>query len=364
MGKHLSRISFPVVTVAALGAAQTSVLAADEVLPRMAVPMGATSYPLEALAANQEGTAVIELTIGPDGAVTHVEMREPTGYPLLDDAALITVRAARLSDPPTTLEGVPTTARVLADVTWTLPLESAEMYMLPDLPGGTDIYPGDTVVEPSHGDHGNSIGINDYPYGALRRGETGKTVLRILVGRDGLVSDVRIEGSSGYPNIDEASANAVRRFRYDAGTVNGQPSSMWVSQVISFQIFDAPILGCQGVPSISQQHRRQPTAALEESAKYERYTKVNQEGVIEESLLLTDQGWMRLNDELLAEMNARANYGRISFHSEHNGIPQCWFYDGVNPMLTGEPSSRAINDSPNHESPWGDLPPVPPSWQR
>ncbi|WP_309477004.1 energy transducer TonB [Trinickia acidisoli] len=52
-------------------------------------------YPAKAKRLEQEGTVVVRLTIGTDGAVKAAHVVQSSGYPLLDDAALASIRAGR-----------------------------------------------------------------------------------------------------------------------------------------------------------------------------------------------------------------------------------------------------------------------------
>ncbi|WP_245965098.1 energy transducer TonB [Trinickia dinghuensis] len=62
-------------------------------------------YPAKAKRLEQEGTVVVKLTIGTDGAVKAAHVAQSSGYPLLDDAALVSIRAGRCQ--PYTAAGVP-----------------------------------------------------------------------------------------------------------------------------------------------------------------------------------------------------------------------------------------------------------------
>ncbi len=44
-------------------------------------------YPVEASRRRERGTVVLEITVGPDGAVRRVEVTQSSGFPALDDAA-------------------------------------------------------------------------------------------------------------------------------------------------------------------------------------------------------------------------------------------------------------------------------------
>nr|AMK59247.1 TonB family protein [uncultured bacterium UPO46] len=62
-----------------------------------------------------------------------------------------------------------------------------------------------------------------YPPLSRRLGETGRVVLRVELNEQGTVAAARIEKSSGFASLDTAALAAVRRWRCNAPTSNGQP---------------------------------------------------------------------------------------------------------------------------------------------
>jgi protein TonB len=59
-----------------------------------------------------------------------------------------------------------------------------------------------------------------------RLGEQGKTIVRVLIGTDGLPRQASIRQSSGYERLDEAARNAVMSWRYVPGKRNGAVEPM------------------------------------------------------------------------------------------------------------------------------------------
>ncbi|MFP5406193.1 MAG: energy transducer TonB [Gammaproteobacteria bacterium] len=66
-----------------------------------------------------------------------------------------------------------------------------------------------------------------YPKLARRLGEEGDVLLDIRVERDGRVSEVRLERSSGFDRLDQAAMDTVRTWRFQPATVDGQPVAEW-----------------------------------------------------------------------------------------------------------------------------------------
>ena len=68
---------------------------------------------------------------------------------------------------------------------------------------------------------------NDYPTRALREERSGTTSFRVTIGPDGRVTDCAIVGSSGSPDLDEATcSNVTRRARFTPATdSDGNPTT-------------------------------------------------------------------------------------------------------------------------------------------
>lgn len=68
-----------------------------------------------------------------------------------------------------------------------------------------------------------------------RLGETGRVVVRVLIGVDGRAQDARIERSSGFERLDRVALETAReRWRYVPGTRGGVPEAMWFNVPINF----------------------------------------------------------------------------------------------------------------------------------
>ena len=85
------------------------------------------------------------------------------------------------------------------------------------------------------------LGVTDravprYPESARRAGAQGITVLRVHVLDTGRVGEIHVEESAGHPALDQAARDAVRRWRFEAGKVNGAPVSLWVLIPFEFRL--------------------------------------------------------------------------------------------------------------------------------
>lgn len=75
-----------------------------------------------------------------------------------------------------------------------------------------------------------------YPRIAKARGYQGKTLLNVLVGREGRVEEVTVAVSSGYRLLDEAAVKAVRGWLFEPAKRGPEAVAMWVKVPIRFQI--------------------------------------------------------------------------------------------------------------------------------
>lgn len=78
-----------------------------------------------------------------------------------------------------------------------------------------------------------------YPESARRNRQEGVVYLLVTVTAEGRASEVRLHRSSGYPVLDEAALNAVRRYRFKPATMGGFPVASTTIQPIRFNLKDA-----------------------------------------------------------------------------------------------------------------------------
>jgi protein TonB len=76
----------------------------------------------------------------------------------------------------------------------------------------------------------------EYPPAALRRGLTGRVVLCIDVGDDGVVVGVRVQRSSGHECLDGAAAAAAHRWRFKPALRNGRPAPGVYTRTVVFRL--------------------------------------------------------------------------------------------------------------------------------
>jgi protein TonB len=75
-----------------------------------------------------------------------------------------------------------------------------------------------------------------YPSSAKRLGIQGTTMLRVYVLEDGRVGDVVVDASAGHADMDQAAADAVRRWRFDPARRGTEKVAMWVRIPFEFKL--------------------------------------------------------------------------------------------------------------------------------
>jgi len=92
---------------------------------------------------------------------------------------------------------------------------------------------------PSTQGRGARITQPEYPPSSRRAGEEGTVQLQVLVLESGRAGEVKVAKSSGFPKLDEAAINEVKRnWRFVPGKEDGKPVSMWHTFAVTFRLTD------------------------------------------------------------------------------------------------------------------------------
>ena len=75
-----------------------------------------------------------------------------------------------------------------------------------------------------------------YPNSARRLGIQGMTTLRVYVAADGRVAEVLIQESAGHPDLDNAAAEAVKRWRFEPAKRGAEAVGVWVLLPVEFRL--------------------------------------------------------------------------------------------------------------------------------
>lgn len=75
-----------------------------------------------------------------------------------------------------------------------------------------------------------------YPATPRRLGIQGTTLLRVHVLASGRIGEVLVEKSAGHPELDDAAADAVRRWRFEPARRGPDAVAMWVLLPVEFKL--------------------------------------------------------------------------------------------------------------------------------
>jgi periplasmic protein TonB len=162
-------------------------------------------------------------------------VEEPPPAPVAPAAPAVAAvpRVSAPIDAPITTgaEGVPVSAPVAPAVPpppQTLP---------PSAPSGPSVasVPPDGVTHTAVPRGGYQVRPS-YPSNARRLGIQGTTLLSVFVAVDGRVADVVVKQSAGHPDLDQAAADAVKRWRFEPARRGNEAVSMWVLLPVEFRL--------------------------------------------------------------------------------------------------------------------------------
>ena len=161
-------------------------------------------------------------------------VQEPAPAPVAPSPTVAASRATAPIDAPATSasDKVPVSApapAITAPPPWTAPpttapAASAVAALPPDGVTQTAVPRGGYQVRPS------------YPSNARRLGIQGTTLLSVFVAVDGHVADVVVKQSAGHPDLDQAAADAVKRWRFDPARRGSEAVAMWVLLPVEFRL--------------------------------------------------------------------------------------------------------------------------------
>jgi protein TonB len=73
-----------------------------------------------------------------------------------------------------------------------------------------------------------------YPHLSRRLREQGDVILRVYVTSDGAPGEIQLHTSSGYPRLDNATREAVKRWKFMPARHGEQPVGAWVLVTINW----------------------------------------------------------------------------------------------------------------------------------
>ena len=78
-----------------------------------------------------------------------------------------------------------------------------------------------------------------YPPASRRAGEEGTVRLKVLVDTNGKASNVQVTQSSGFPRLDQAAQDAVRKWRFVAATDGTNKIQAYTQVAVTFKLTEA-----------------------------------------------------------------------------------------------------------------------------
>ena len=174
---------------------------------------GSGDYPVEARRLGQQGNAEVRYVVDEAGHVSEATLEKSTGFSSLDNASLDMVRQFQCT--PATLNGKPIAVRTRFDEQWTLK-GIASPTSPPPVSPGAGITPPVALTR-------HATTEDDYPPLARARREEGTTLVYYVVNEDGSVGETRVEKSSGFADLDAASLEMVKTWRFKPATKDGKP---------------------------------------------------------------------------------------------------------------------------------------------
>jgi protein TonB len=78
-----------------------------------------------------------------------------------------------------------------------------------------------------------------YPPASRRAGEQGTVRLKVLVDTSGRASNVAVSQTSGFPRLDQAAMEAVRKWRFVAATDGTNKIQAYTQVAVTFKLTDA-----------------------------------------------------------------------------------------------------------------------------
>jgi TonB family protein len=194
--------------------------------PRIAQAAPAV-YPQGDAPANAiEGTCMLSMVVGSDGIPVNIHVIHSAGE-AFDAAAIEAVKASKFEPGILNKQPVPVRVRVRvlfsSDRSPAIPTLLLQKYRNPGSRQDCDQPP-----VPIH------WGEADFSDEARRNRVSGVVSISLMVGTDGLPSDLRVERSVGY-GLDEKALEAVKQYRFRPAMKDGKPVAVRLTVQVSFK---------------------------------------------------------------------------------------------------------------------------------
>ncbi len=170
--------------------------------PARPLKIGEEFYPEESLKLKEQGTCVVQMGVSPSGAIHDARIVTSSGFERLDAACISAVSGGHLI--PAIRNGVPVETTTTLPINWSLPATLADCMAIP----------ASLTLEQAQ------AAIAADPRLA-KSGAPAKVILRLFVSATGSIDGIKVDQSSGYPRLDQASIKGVTGQKMLAATING-----------------------------------------------------------------------------------------------------------------------------------------------
>jgi TonB family protein len=176
-------------------------------------------YPANPGVADMRHACVVRTVVGPDGTVTAVDVENSEPSPF-DQAAMKAVSQSSFS--PGTLRGQP------------VPVET-ELYVVFRGAGNPAIPSMQRAVSSFRNPRPTYDPNAEYSNKARKARVSGTVLLSFVVREDGTTSDIRVIRKLG-AGLDEEAIKAVRQWRFEPATIDGNPIPDRITTEMSFHL--------------------------------------------------------------------------------------------------------------------------------
>jgi TonB family protein len=208
-------------------------------------------YPPLVRQARIQSTVVLQVIINKSGDVENIQLF--SGHPMLAQAAIDAVKQWKYK--PYLLNGEPVEVETRVTVNFTLPEKCPAEGVVGDKPGG--IPPGEqggiapsTPEDANHPAAPQSVRVSqgvmagllvikvppEYPPDAKNQHIQGVVLLRVIVDREGNVSNIQL--ISGHPLLAPAAIEAVKQWKYRPFLLNGSPVEVETQVQVNFTLLN------------------------------------------------------------------------------------------------------------------------------
>ncbi len=197
--------------------------------PPAVVSASMPRYPFSAAKEGIEGKVVVKMVIDSDGKVREPEVfkAEPEG--IFDEAALEAI--GRYEFKPAVKDGKNVDCIVYMPIVFALGQFDKEPYLKK--------YKLNEIGQPPKPVY---FAPPKYPYEAMRKGISGKVVLKFVVAPDGRAYEPEVISSEPEGVFDEAALETIGKYKFKPAVKDGKPVACIVKLPLNFNVVESPVI--------------------------------------------------------------------------------------------------------------------------